>query len=413
LLSRAIAAASLQITALTCRLFRVGTAWDVGVDRLGVVGAGTMGAGIAGLAARCGVDVTLFDIGPEPLGAGLQRIDRSLRRALQRGDLTADAVASARSRLRPTTDLADLGPCAVIVEAAPERADLKGRLLADLAVLAPGAVLASNTSSIPIADLAQRSGVPDRVVGLHFFNPPAAMRLVELVGTGQSAHDALVRARAVAETLGKEVVLVSDGPGFLVNRCARPYYLEALRIVEDGVASIPAVDRVCVEDGGFPLGPFELMDRIGIDVSLAVTRTMWEQSYGEPRWRPSPLQVRMVRSGRLGRKTAGGFYADGATWSDEPPPSAEARSALLERIVSQLVNEAVFAEADGVASAPDIDRAMVVGLNHPRGPFAWAEHIGQSRVVATLDALWEREHDVRYRVAPALRRTGGAGGAHV
>jgi 3-hydroxybutyryl-CoA dehydrogenase len=408
-----MAAASLQITALICRLSRVSATPGVGVDRLGVVGAGTMGAGIAGLAARCGVDVTLFDIGPQPLGAGVQRIDRSLDRALQRGDLTEDAAADARCRLRPTTDLADLGPCGVIVEAAPERADLKGRLLADLAELAPDAVLASYTSSIPFADLAQRSGVPDRVVGLHFFNPPAAMRLVELVATAQSAHDALVRARAVAEALGKEVVLVSDGPGFLVNRCARPYYLEALRIVEDGVASIPAVDRACVEDGGFPLGPFELMDLIGIDVSLAVTQSMWEQSYGEPRWRPSPLQVRMARGGRLGRKTGGGFYADGATWSSEPPPSAEERGALLERIVAQLVNEAVFAQADGVASAPDIDRSMVIGLNHPRGPFAWAQRIGQARVVATLDALWEREHDARYRVAPALRRTGEAGGTHV
>jgi 3-hydroxybutyryl-CoA dehydrogenase len=392
---------------------RVAAAPDVGLDRLGVVGAGTMGAGIAGLAARCGVDVALFDVGPQPLGAGVQRIERSLDRALQRGDLTADAATAARSRLRPTTDLADLVPCGVIVEAAPERADLKGRVLADLAEVAPDAVLASNTSSIPIADLAQRSGAPDRVVGLHFFNPPAAMRLVELVATGQSAHDALARARALAEALGKEVVHVSDGPGFLVNRCARPYYLEALRMVEDGAASIAAIDRACVEDGGFPLGPFELMDLIGIDVSLAVTRSMWEQSYGEPRWRPSPLQVRMAGSGRLGRKTGGGFYADGATWADEPPPSADERGALLERIVAQLVNEAAFAQADGVASAPDIDRAMVIGLNHPRGPYAWAQRIGPSRVVATLDALWEREHDVRYRVAPALRRAADAGGAHV
>jgi 3-hydroxybutyryl-CoA dehydrogenase len=381
-------------------------------ERIGVVGAGTMGAGIAGLAARCAIDVTLFDVAAEPLAAGVQRIDRSLDRAVQRGKLDADAAEGARSRLRATTELADLAACDVIVEAAPERADLKGRLLADLAQIAPDAVLASNTSSIAIADLAQRSGAPDRVVGLHFFNPPAAMRLVELVATGQSDPAALARARAAAEALGKEVVSVADGPGFLVNRCARPYYLEALRMVEDGAASVAAIDRVCVEDGAFPLGPFELMDLIGIDVSLAVTRSMWEQSYGEPRWRPSPLQVRMAGSGRLGHKTGGGFYTDGTGWADAPPPAEDERDVILERIVAQLVNEAAFAKADAVASATDIDRAMVIGLNHPRGPFAWADRIGRARIVATLDALWEREHDPRYRVAPALRRASDEGDAH-
>ncbi|MCW3016974.1 MAG: Enoyl-CoA hydratase [Solirubrobacterales bacterium] len=376
--------------------------------RLGVVGAGTMGAGIAGLAARCGLVTTLFDIAEAPLAIGRERIDVSLDRAVAKRRVGADDAAAARARLTTTTALADLVACEVIIEAAPERADLKGELLARLAEVAPGAVLASNTSSIAIADLAERSGVPRRVVGLHFFNPPAAMPLVELVATARTDASAVARARALAEALGKDVVDVSDGPGFLVNRCARPYYLEALRIVEDGAATFAQVDRVCVEDGGFPLGPFELMDVIGVDVSLAVTRSMWEQSFGEPRWRPSPLQVRLVGGGRLGRKTGGGFYEAGAGWADLPAPAPAARTTILDRILAQLVNEAAFAVTAGVASAAEIDRAMVVGLSHPRGPGAWASLLGHDRVIATLDDLWTREHDPRYRVAPGLRRAAAA-----
>jgi 3-hydroxybutyryl-CoA dehydrogenase len=371
-----------------------------------------MGAGIAGLAVRCEMRTVLFDVAAEPLAAGVARIESDLARAVQRGKMEQAMADAARARLIPTTDLADMAECDVVVEAAPERADLKGRILADLAAIAPAAVLASNTSSIAISVLAERSGAPDRVVGLHFFNPPGVMRLVELVATGRSADDVVARARAVAERLGKEVVLVADGPGFLVNRCARPYYLEALRMVEDGAASVAAIDRVCVEDGGFPLGPFELMDLIGIDVSLAVTRSMWEQSYGEPRWRPAPLQARMAGSGRLGRKTGGGFYPDGAGWVDDALGDDVERQPILERIVAQLVNEASFAVADGVASRADIDRAMVVGLNHPCGPFGWADRIGRDRIVAVLDDLWNREHDVRYRVAPDLRRAAQGGAEH-
>jgi 3-hydroxybutyryl-CoA dehydrogenase len=380
---------------------------------IGVVGAGTMGAGIAGLAVACEMPTVLYDVAPGPLAAGVARIEAALERALQRGKLEETAADAARGRLRPVTDLADMAGCGTVIEAAPERSDLKGRILADLAAIAPEAVLASNTSSIAIAELAERYGAPDRVVGLHIFNPPGVMRLVELVATGRSATAVVARARAVAERMGKDVVLVADGPGFLVNRCARPYYLEALRMVEDGAASIAAIDRVCVEDGAFPLGPFELMDLIGIDVSLAVTRSMWEQSYGEPRWRPAPLQVRMAGSGRLGRKTGGGFYADGVEWADSPLADDVDRAMILDRIVAQLVNEAYFAVADGVASAADIDRSMAVGLNHPCGPFSWADRLGRDRIVSLLDDLWDREHDVRYRVAPGLRRAAEEGVAGV
>lgn len=371
--------------------------------RLGVVGAGTMGAGIAALAARASIPTTLYDVDPSPLGRGLERIERSHRRIAEKRGLGDDIAAEWAQRLTTTTALADLGPCTVILEAVPEDGALKGRVLADLAA-ASDATLASNTSSIPISELADRSGAPERLLGLHFFNPPERMRLVELVRTGRAGDEHAARARGLGEALGKRVIAVSDSPGFLVNRCARPYYLEALRIVEDGLASVADVDRACVQDGGFPLGPFELMDLIGLDVSLAVTRSMYEQSDGEPRWRPTPLQRAMVAAGRLGRKAGGGFYAPGRSWREQRAVDAGIARALLERIVAQLVNEAAFAAAEGVASPEAIDEAMVVGLNHPKGPGEWARSLGVGHVVAVLDALWEREHDPRYRVAPSLRR---------
>jgi 3-hydroxybutyryl-CoA dehydrogenase len=374
-----------------------------GALRVGVAGAGTMGGGIAELAARSGLTTTLYDVDDRALSTALDRFERSSRRALKDSHTRRRDADAARTRLTTTTELKALADCDVIVEAAPEAVDLKGELLAALAVAAPGAVLASNTSSLSISDLADRAGSPEQVVGLHFFNPPALMRLVELVSTDRTHVIARERARSLAEALGKEVVLVSDGPGFLLNRCARPYYLEALRIVEGGLATHTEIDRVCVEDGGFPMGPFELMDLIGIDVSLAVTRSMWERSSGEPRWRPSPLQVAMVGTGRLGRKSRGGFYADGDRWANYPPPKPGSRVAILERIVAQLVNEAAFVVEDGVASLEDVDRAIVVGLNHPRGPGTWAHRLGRDRIVAILDELWERDHDMCYRVSPHLR----------
>lgn len=372
--------------------------------RLGVVGAGTMGAGVAALAVERGFAVVLLDVDERGLQAGRRHVEEVLAKRVARGRLGADAAAEAGRRLRTTTAGEDLAGCELVLEAVPEVQELKRGVLARAAAAAPGAVLASNTSSIPIGALATGSGAPERVVGLHFFNPPGAMRLVELIATPRAGADAIARARAVAVALGKEVVDVADGPGFVVNRCARPYYLEALRIVEDGVATAAAVDRVCVEDGGFPLGPFELMDMIGIDVSLAVTRSMWEQSFGEPRWRPSPLQVAQVASGRLGRKSGGGFYDAGSGWREQPAPPTALREPLLHRIVAQLVNEAAFAVEAGVAAAGDVDRSMVIGLGHPRGPGAWADRLGRGHVVEVLDALWAREHDQRYRVAPGLRR---------
>lgn len=374
------------------------------VGRVGVLGAGTMGAGIAQLCARAGIETLLCDANPDALATGLGRIEKSLARAVERGKSTEAEAAEVRGRVTPVGSVGELAGVELAIEVVPEIVDLKAKLLADLAELPGEPILASNTSSISIATLAERSGAPERVLGLHFFNPPTAMPLVELVATPRTDREAVGRARALAERLGKQVVDVLDGPGFLVNRCARPFYAESLRMVEDGFAEPWEIDRVCVEKGGFPLGPFELMDVVGVDVGLAVTKSMWEQSFGEPRWRPSPIQVAQVAAGRLGRKTGGGFYDDGDSWRSMPAAEPDRAAVILDRIVANLVNEAAFALQAGISTPADLERAMVVGLNHPKGPEAWEREWTRERIVAILDGLWETEHDPRYRVCPRLRR---------
>lgn len=369
--------------------------------RIAVVGGGTMGAGIAALACRRGIATVLCDVDDAAVWAGVQRVAGEYARRVRRGRMTAADADRARALLTGTADLSALDGAQLVLEAIPERAGLKRDLFARVERNAPNAVLASNTSSIPIATLAAAVAAPERVVGLHFFNPPGAMRLVELVTTPATAARAAATARALAEAIGKQVVAVADGPGFLVNRCARPYYLEALRIAEQELATPAQVDRAC-EAAGFPMGPFRLMDTIGIDVSLAVTRSMFEQSGGEPRWAPSPTQVQMAADGRLGRKSGSGFY----DYGDAAPPAAAAgedgRADLAERIVAQLVNEAWFALDAGVAREQDVDLAMTVGLGYPRGPLAWGRELGLGRVVALLERLAGPQGDPRYRVAAGL-----------
>jgi 3-hydroxybutyryl-CoA dehydrogenase len=257
-----------------------------------------MGAGIAALAAGAGLETLLYDPDPE-------------------------ALARAPDGVEPVRDLTALARCGLVIEAAPEDLELKRALFAELAaVVERECVLATNTSSLSVTALAVGLPNPERVVGMHFFNPPTRMRLVELVAGEESSADALAVAREAGETMGKHVIEAADAPGFIVNRCNRPYGLEALRLVQDGVATPEQVDRVCRMAGGFRMGPFELMDLVGLDVSLAVSRSFYEQSFGEPRWRPSPLVARRVAAGHLGRKSGRGWYEypPGRPADPEPPP---------------------------------------------------------------------------------------------
>ena len=287
---------------------------------LGVVGAGTMGAGIAQLGPAAGMRTLLHDPVPEALERGLESARGGLAKWAEKGR----ADAGAGELLQPAVELDALAECELVIEAAPERAQLKRDLFRELsAICGERAVLATNTSSIPVTSLASAAARPDRVVGMHFFNPPPLMRLLEVIRADQSSDEAVAVAEAAGAAMGKHVILAADSPGFLVNRCGRPFYTEALRVVQEGVATPEQVDRICRLGGGFRMGPFELMDLVGIDVNLDVAKSFMELSFGEPRWKPSPLQARMVAAGRLGRKTGSGWYeyrGEGGHRPDDPEP---------------------------------------------------------------------------------------------
>jgi 3-hydroxybutyryl-CoA dehydrogenase len=511
---------------------------------IGVVGAGTMGAGIAQLACLSGARTLLHDPVPEALERGLAKIPEDLAKGAARGRWSEEEAQAAAARLEAAESLDAFGPCELVIEAAPESLDLKRQLFASLAgIVGDDCVLATNTSSLQVTALAAGVPNPGRVVGMHFFNPAPLMALVEVVAGAKSEERALAVVRAAGEAMGKRVIDATDGPGFLVNRCNRPFGLEALRLAQEGIASPEEVDRICRLEGGFRMGPFELMDLVGIDVGFAVSESFYEQSFGEPRWRPSPLAARQAASGDVGRKSGRGWYdySDGPHRKDDPPPpekgdgeglvvvagsvplageltavaqqagwqtsdelgdeepflvvdcggspqdadSAEpaplvggpsglpvailcaegslaaldptgeavgfhvlppleeaalveltgsrdsgagrtaehffttlgkhtawvgdAPGLVLGRIVCQIVNESLFALGERVGSAEDIDAGMVLGMNHPRGPFQWGAAIGWDHVLSVLDALADEYREDRYRAAPLLRRAVASG----
>lgn len=272
-----------------------------------VIGSGTMGSGIAQVALQSGRAVILYDIAAPVLEKARERIAAGLERAAAKGRLP-EGVESALSRLETVTELAAVAPAGIVIEAVPEDLDLKRRLFSELdQICPPGAILATNTSSLPVTAIAAATARPGRVVGMHFFNPVPAMKLVEVISGAMTDPNVAARTMELARALGKEPVPARDTPGFIVNRVARPFYGEALRLVSEGVATQEQVDRAMVA-AGFRLGPFALMDLIGIDVNLAVSESVYSQFFGEPRFRPQVLQARMVQAGRLGRKTGAGFY---------------------------------------------------------------------------------------------------------
>jgi 3-hydroxybutyryl-CoA dehydrogenase len=334
-------------------------------ERLAVVGTGTMGVGIVQLGALAGFDV----IGHDRDAAARERAGDRLREALEkgaaRGRWSSAEGEAALARVRFSGELADLADRTFVIEAAPERLELKRELLARLEeIVGDGAVLASNTSSLSISGIALELARPERVAGLHFFNPPALMRLVEVVAGDRTSADTLERSLAVVRAMGREPINTADTIGFVVNRCARPFVGEALRLLAEGVASAEAIDRVCREAGGFRMGPHELVDLIGVDVNLEIQESFWRQGYGEPRWRPMPLQAGLVQAGRLGRKAGRGFfdYPREAAGEPAPPPGASPPRSVAVVGAGRLADELAAAvartdmelvpESDGVS--PDL-----------------------------------------------------------
>ena len=394
------------------------------IGAIGVVGAGTMGSGIAQVAAEAGLEVLLFDPVEGATARARERVAGFLERKVEKGQLSAEDASAGVERIRPVNGLDGIAPADLVIEAVPEDLELKRDLFRDLdRLVAADAVLASNTSSLSIARISAATTQPDRVLGLHFFNPVPLMALVEVIPGPMTAPELVDEVALFARRLGKTPVVAADTPGFIVNRVQRALYLEAFRIFEEGLADPAAIDDA-MRQIGFRLGPFELADVVGTDVNLAAGTAIFEGFYGDPRYRPVQVQRRVVDAGRLGRKTGTGYYdygaegTPGAAWSalarrpDGAPRLPAIEPAQIEaRILAAIVNEAASAVADGVASPEAIDTAMRLASNWPEGPLAWGERIGLQPVVHTLDALHLAVPDGRYRVTPLLRALSLNGGS--
>jgi len=373
-----------------------------------VIGAGTMGAGIAQVCLAAGHEVVLYDVDEAALARGRARIDDGLDRLVERGRLAPDARAAALASLREahTIETAAAG-ADVVIEAALEDIELKRTIFRALGASAPPqTLLATNTSALPVSAIGSASGRPESALGLHFFNPAPVMPLVEVVQGDRTSAAAMGRAIDFVAGLGKTAVACRDEPGFIVNRVNRPFTLEALRMVEAGEAGVEQVDHALTA-AGYPMGPFALMDLVGIDVNYAVARSLWEAFDGALRFATSPIQHGLVEAGNLGRKSGQGFYRyEGGRAAGLAPAFASAAGNLAHadmvgRIELAIINEAYHAAGDGVAEASDIDRAMKLGANHPYGPFERAGQLGLRRVIDGLSRL-ETLHGERYRVAPLL-----------
>lgn len=376
------------------------------MDTIGILGAGAMGRGIAQVAAAAGHNVVLCDNLTMALSKSNKAIQESLKIAVDKGKMTDADAYSLFSRIKFTDHMSHFRDCSTVIEAIIEDIEHKQIAFRSMeAVVGEDTLLGSNTSSLSISAMGAHLKHPNRIIGIHFFNPVPKMKLVEIIPALQTAPENIDRARQLMSSWGKKTVIAKDTPGFIVNRVARPYYTEALRISDEGIADFATIDWAMRELGGFRMGPFELMDFIGNDINYAVTEVIFQNMYFDPRYKPSFTQKRLVDAHFWGQKTKRGFY-DYRPDAKMPEPTKNTTlgHAIVNRILAMLINEASEALYWQIATREDIDLAMTKGVNYPKGLFAWADEIGIETIVSRLDALYVEYLEDRYRCSPLLRK---------
>ena len=366
-----------------------------------------MGAGIAQVAAQHGNQVIVIDTNLVALEKAKKGIDTTLQKLVDKQKITAEKSVEISNAITWNNQFEVLKNCDLIIEAIVENLTIKQNLFAELeAIVSDECILATNTSSLSITSIAANCNKPERVIGVHFFNPAPVMELVEIVPALQTSAATTSKAISIIDSWNKKTVTTKDTPGFIVNRIARPFYSEAIRIYEEGMASIETIDYAMKTIGGFKMGPFELMDLIGHDVNYMVTETVWTSFYFDPRYTPSFTQKRLVEAKWFGKKSGRGFYnyADGAIKNDPESKDNVLLENIFIRILVMLMNEAANALYLNVANKEDIDLAMTKGVNYPKGLLKWADEIGISNCMDILDTLYDEYREDRYRCSPILRR---------
>ncbi len=370
--------------------------------KIGVLGGGAMGAGIAQVAAQAGHQVVLVDIQEEQLSKAMDNLKKGLNKLVEKGKFTQEQSHQIVESIQTSTSTNAFAGCGLIIEAIVEKLEVKQSVFQQLdALLDESVILATNTSSLSVTAIASVCQHPERVIGLHFFNPATIMPLVEIIPAIQTAENLPQQLKDMMISWKKVPVVAKDWPGFIVNRVARPYYSEALRIYDEGLASQPEIDAA-MRQAGFKMGPFELMDLIGHDVNYTVTESVFASFYFDPRFKPSITQKKLLEARWLGRKTGRGFYTYPDGCPDVELNDNKARE-IQNRILCMLINEACDAHYLGLASEDDIDLAMTKGVNYPKGLFLWGKEWGFEKVNETLQSLMSQYQDDRYRSSNGLK----------
>lgn len=373
---------------------------------IGIIGAGTMGIGIAQVAATNGCKVWVYDANAKQVETATLGLEKTLTKLVDKQKISGEKMTEILANISIATELKDFKDCELIIEAIIENKEIKTKVFTELENhVSESCIIGSNTSSISITSLGAELKYPERFIGIHFFNPAPLMPLVEVIPSLLTEKSLPEKIYSLMKDWGKTPVIAKDMPGFIVNRIARPYYGEGLRMVEENIATVEQVDDAMKTIGNFKMGPFELMDLIGVDVNFSVTKTVYNEYFYDPKYKPSLLQQRMSEAKLHGRKTGKGFYdyAEGAV-KPEPQKDEALYQQIFLRIISMLINEAVEAKRLGIANDQDLELAMQKGVNYPKGLLAWGEEIGYAKISETLQDLYEEYQEERYRQSPLLRK---------